>query len=215
MKYKIWSLVIIISLFFYFPMPVYASENNLNENMIRMISENNSNVMELYDEISSIEVIELDSILKNKVAQAYYYDSEGNYNELYCDLELKKVTFENSYVRSTNSDESVYILTGTTKTSEDNKTESGVYLYGCICWTDNLGITNQIQYVSGYRSGSYSGDGSYNVIGGTTPLSSGTFSTSFYDSSSNGQAMVFRLRVNSNDSLGNRVTLSVATSLLD
>ncbi len=215
MKYKIWSLILVISLLFSLSIPVYASENIVNENMIQMIAENNSDVMELYDEICSIEIIDVNENLKDQILKAYYYDSEGNYNEVNCDLVLKKVTIKNDNTRSINSDETVYVLTGTTKTSDNDKTKNNVYLYGCICWVDNLGISNEIQYVSGYRTGSYSGTGSYNFIGGTVPLGSGTFSTSFYDSSSNGKAMEFRLNVYSDDASGNQVTLLATTSFFD
>lgn len=158
MKYNILSSILIISLLFNFSLPVHASsEYKVDESMIKMVLENNDNVIELYDEINSIETIEL----------------------------------------------------------EDNKTENNLSLYGCICWVDNLGVSNEIQYVSGNRTGSYSGDGTYTVTGGSTPLGSGTFSSSFYDSNCNGQAMVFRLRINSYDSSGNKVTLAVATSIID
>ena len=215
MKHRLWSLILVISLLFSLPMPVSAEDDNVNGNMIQMISENRSNVMELYDEISSIEIIEVDESFKDDIVQAYYYDNDGIYTEIDSTFELKKVTIKNENTRSVNSDETVYILTGTTKTSDDNITKNNVYLSGCICWTDNLGVGNEIQYVSGYRSGSYSGTGNYIVTGGTAPLGSGTFSSSFYDSNCNGQAMVFRLNIYSDDASGNRIHLLVTTSIFD
>lgn len=180
-----------------------------------MIANNDSNVMDIYDNIIAIDTIELDELSKEQVVQAYYSNSNGIEFEIECDYELKKVVLKNHRSRFVNETETVYVLSGTTKTSDDNMTENGVTLNGCIGWTDNLGISNEINYVSGSRTGLYSGMGSYSVTGGTVPLGSGDFSISFYNSSISGQATVFRLHVYSKDYYGNQVTLSIATSLLD
>lgn len=184
--------------------------------MINLIYINDNESFRLYDEITSIEVIDIESNLENKIIQSNFYDEEGNVNNIPYDIELKRITVKSNYLRSLNLEEEIYVLTGTTKNSTDSLNKDGVYLSGCICWVDNLGIGNEILFVSGSRSGSYSGDANYTVTAGTTPIGSGTFTNSFYDNSVAGEnAMTFRLRINSYDSSGNKITLSIATSLID
>lgn len=172
-----------------------------------------------YDNVLSVQEVEVPEELKECVV-AVETDSLGNQTTVECEVTLVQIEMANKtteFSEQGQSDrETVYILTGTTKQSQDGKTENGVQLNGTICWVDNLGSSNELKYVSGSRGGSCSGTGRY-FFGGRGTGYDGIFEDSFTDNSQNGEvSRWFVLRAYSYPlSGGSEICLEIKTSVLD
>ena len=174
-------------------------------------------LVEKFDNVVSVkqEVVEQD--FADKLIECSYI-SETDEDFLF-EYEANLTTLEYKTDMSNKNISTFYVLsaTGTTKTSTDKYSSNGVTLSGCIGWVDNTGIQNEFKYVSGSRSGSYSGQGFYNAKNHTVPLCSGYFDTSFYSTSNatNQTGLQFDLLIRTNDTSGGKVELLIKTSMLD
>lgn len=154
--------------------------------------------------------------------EAYEQSVDGVMEEINCEVTLNKIICEDnaSVLYSVNESTSTYYVlsaTATSKTSENTLSDDDVTLYGCIGWKDNFGIDNEFEYVSGSRSGSYSGTGYYQASNRISPLCNGNFERSFYSTSnvedtSGGE---FRLLVRTPTTSGTTIYLDFGTSILD
>lgn len=178
-------------------------------------------IPEKYSNIVEVQTVSMDEDMIGDCVTAWEYDENGTMLPLECDVVLNKIVCQNNasktYSLGTTAS-TFYVLsaTATSKTSEDTLTEDGVTLYGCIGWEDVLGPFNNLEYVSGYRRGSYANKGSYTVLSWTHEMCGGDFDTSFYDTPDdkvNGSQ--FQLIVNSDTSNGGKVKLNFSTSFLD
>lgn len=199
-----------------------SEEFILNDELIELIQTDPVSVCEKYSNITDVQRVSLDENVIGNYVTACEYDENGNVHSLECDAVLNKITYQNdaSELYSLNTGTStLYVLsaTATSKTSEDTLDEDGVILYGCIGWEDVLGVWNQLEYVSGNRSGSYANEGKYMAYRQSHLMCSGDFETSFYDTADADDAggTQFRLIVRSDTSSGKTVQLTVLTSVFD
>ena len=177
---------------------------------------------EMYSNVVSVEKTELEG---SDLSDCIIASTDDN-SPVECSATLSKIVYKDINAVKANDVDSkqaklstVYVLRGTTKTSDNSATSHGVTLTGYIQWVDNFGIGNQFLYAGGERSGSYSGNGTYNVQNHTIGLAHGSFDSSFFTfGSSDPQkniGMTFRLRVSSKASNGRTVEMTVMTSSFD
>lgn len=185
-----------------------------DENFISLVTENADQVLEKYDNIIDIreEVLTADESAEYATATETSL-VDGTVDEVETFVKFTTIVFEGD-----SGEETYQIASATAKTSSDSITSNGVTLKGYIGWIDNLGVVNEFRYVSGSRSGDYSGSGYYLALRGTSNLCSGNFDTSFYGTSSLSDltGTQFRLQVSSPNADGDKtVKLNFTTSILD
>ena len=194
-------------------------EDLKSDSMIQEIIEMPDEMLNKYSNVLSIEkkIIAKDEIANYVTAKKC--DKDGLVSDMDAEAMITKISFLND--NNQNTITNFYLLTASTseqKTSEETITSKGVTLNGCIGWIDNIGPINEFVYASGSRSGSYSGNGFYEALRGTSVLCSGNFSTNFYSTSdlSDSTGISFRLFVRSATSQdGSNVILNFTTSIFD
>lgn len=216
------------------PFTVHAANNVLSEDVkatksyfslddssIALIEEAPERLTEKYSDILSVEKIELDDLMVEKIAHVVELDQNGNECEVEgveYNVTLTKIVCDNSmHTLNTNNKTSThYVLysTATHKESTGSDTRYGVTVTGCIGWTDNAGIFNDFEYVNGARSGSYSGTAKYYALNGTISICTGSFNDSFSDTGSS-TGMTFHLKITTPVQSGKTWTFEVSTSIFD
>ncbi len=211
-------------------MPTYVVASNALENkglfvvdsaLIELINSDSNLIYDAYDNVISVEEIILENGLDDNI-QAYQCNVEGEKQELECDVVLNKITYQKNATTRSNIEKetaTMYILTAraTSKTSDGEVEDHDVVVQGTIGWSDALGIVNTFEYVSGSRSGAYTGTGYYQALRGTRTLCNGNFDVSFYDTSQyeDSSGTGFRLIARTSTADGNEVQLNFTTSVFD
>lgn len=197
-------------------------EFKIDESLVELIQTEPEMIYERYSNVIDVQEIPLDSTQVSEMTEAYEYTEDGAVQGLDCEVTLNRITCQNNYGMLYSAEESTstfYVMSvrGTSKTSEDSKTENGVTLEGVIGWEDMLGPVNKFEYASGSRSGSYTGTGQWQAMRGTHVLCSGDFDTSFYGTSSQSDltGTSFRLTVRSATSGSKTAVLTFETSMFD
>lgn len=194
----------------------------IDSGFIEKLYTDERSLMETYDNIISIQDVDIPDSTSNYVI-ATETDEDGDFfNELDCDVTLKRieVNASDSVLLSTNAESSIanlYVLTAETKTSDGNKTEDEVTLRGTICWIDHVGLSNELKYVSGAIFGNFKDNGNYFYGGKGTSYGNGQFLYTFYDDAGSGSRNEwFFLNLNTDSTItGKHLTLIIYTSILD
>lgn len=196
---------------------VTFSEAEVNELFIESLATNPELLIWQYSNIVDIQTTTLSNFGRSgeSAVEAYEYDEDGTVHLLEAKATVTKVLYEEESDIS-----SLYVLTASTHNtdSSDSITKDGVTLNGTITWVDHFGPKNELVSLSGSRSGSYTGDGSYVCTSRTIPIGSGTFAgASFSDTSFQGRnGSSFTLIVRSTSAENNKqVQLIVKTSIFD
>ena len=192
----------------------------MDDSFIELMQTEPEMLYERYSNILSVQEVSLENSNIDECVEVYEYASDGSAQELDCEVTLNKILCRNDISAFAADEEEVstfYVLTASSKISEDSLTENGVTLYGCIGWEDTLGPVNSFKYASGSRSGAYSGQGYYQALRGTATLCHGYFDSSFYATSEDEDTTgtQFRLIVRSSSTNGNTVQLNMTTSIFD
>lgn len=192
-------------------------EAEVNESFVTVLETDPDSLFQQYSNIVDIQTTTLSDISRSSesAVEAYEYDVDGTAHLLEAKATLTKVLYQEESDIS-----SLYVLAASTDNtySSDSITKDGVTLNGTIVWEDNFGPKNKLVSLSGSRSGSYTGDGSYVITSRTTPIGSGTFAgASFSDTSyggRNGSSFTLIVRSDSAET-SKQVQLIVKTSFLD
>lgn len=195
-----------------------------DESFIELLSTEPDLLLEQYSNIIDIQTTTLSSCSRSNegvAIEACEYDENGTAHFLEAEATLTEVIYREGPASEVSGDEntsSLYVLSANTKETPDSITKEGVTLNGCITWIDHFGMSNELVSLSGSRSGSYTGDGSYVCTSRTNGVTSGDFEgTSFSDSSKSGvTGYSFTLIVRSKSlSSGTTVQVMVKTSAFD
>lgn len=191
----------------------------VDDSFLVMVTNEPERISEKYSNIIDIEQISLDKTQSYICAEAYELNEGGRQNDMDCEVTLNKIVYadEASTVFSVENTSTCYILSAlsTTKISEDELKEDGKELYGCIVWEDVFGPGNKFKYAAGYRKGTFSGLGTYQVNNGNEAgLGGGKFSSDFtvYSDETSGS---FSLYIYSYGTDGKQYYLHVKTSIFD
>lgn len=195
---------------------VFGKEE-VDESFVEALAADPDLLLQQYSNIVDIQTTTLSNLSRSGecAVVAYEYVQNDAAQLLEVEATLTKVSYQEDADIS-----SLYVLTASTDNtdSSDSITKNGVTLTGTITWIDHFGPSNELVSLSGSRSGSYTGDGSYVITSRTTPVGSGTFEgASFSDTSYKGQkGYSFTLIVRSDSSVDNKqVQLIVKTSFFD
>lgn len=230
MKKALSAVIMFVFLFNSFSYNAEASnkkifcETEAERAMSVILSEDPNLLLQQYSNILSVETTELSNTYcsNGEIVKAYEQDQDGTVCMLETEATLTKILYHEEPGLSLEGDErptTLYVLTAETYSS-DTTTQYGVRLTGAIAWKDYAGVNNELVAVSGSRSGSYMGDGTYYRSAGTTQLEPGwiTFSgASFFDHSVAGtKGYGFQLVIHSpSQSSSNVAQLIIKTSIFD
>lgn len=192
----------------------------VDDSFVELLQTDSKALYEKYSNIVDIQEVQLDDEQLSKYVEAYECSEDGMIEDVDCTATLNKITYRDGSVSPLTADRTstIYVLMAesTSKTSENSATQYGVTLKGSIVWIDHFGMSNELVSISGERSGSYDGDAKYAITGGTTPIGSGTFDTSFENNDYAGStAFQFILTIASNPVSGKRFHITVKTSVTD
>lgn len=198
-------------------------ETEAERAMSVILSEDSDLLLQQYSNILSVETIELPNAYcaKGEIVKAYEQNQDGTVCLLEAEATLTKILYQEETDLSLDDDEepaALYVLTAETYSS-DTTVQYGVRLTGAIAWKDYAGVNNELVAISGSRSGSYVGDGTYYCNSGTTPIVGWTtFSeASFFDHSVSGkEGFGFQLTIQSpSTNSTRRAELIIRTSIFD
>lgn len=198
-------------------------ESEVEGSLEAILSEDPDLLSQQYSNILSVETIELsDALCSNgEIVEAYELNQDGTVRSLETEVTLTKVLYQEEQNLSLKRDEkpsTLYVMTAETYSSDTTK-QYDVRLTGCIVWIDHFGVDNELVALSGSRSGSYTGDGTYYCNSGTTPIVAWkTFSdASFFDNSVKGKkGYGFQLLIHSPSTQSTQsAQLIIRTSIFD
>lgn len=199
-------------------------ETEAERAMSIILSEAPDLLLQQYSNILSVETIELSNAYcsNGEIVKAYEQNQDGTVCLLETEATLTKILYHEELDLSLEGDErpaALYVLTAETYSS-DTTTQYGVRLTGTIAWKDNFGMNNELVAVSGSRSGSYTGDGTYYCSAGSTQLEPGWISfseASFFNHSVAGtEGYGFQLVIHSPSTSSAKIAqLIIKTSILD
>lgn len=198
-------------------------ESEIEGSLEAILSEDLDFLSQQYSNVLSVETIELSGELcsNGEIVEAYELNQDGTVCSLETEVTLTKILYQEEQNLSLKRDEkpsTLYVMTAETYSSDTTK-QHGVRLTGCIAWIDHLGVDNELVALSGSRSGSYTGIGTYYCNSGTTTIAAWkTFSdVSFFDNSAKGEkGYSFQLLIHSPSTQSTQsAQLIIRTSIFD
>lgn len=199
-------------------------KTEVDESFIKQLETEPDLLLEQYVNVIDIQTMTLSNKSRSSEGieiEAYVYGEDGAVHLLESEATLTKVIYQDVSVLSLSDDENLstlYVLSASAdeKVSDASGTQKGVTLYAAITWIDHFGLQNELVSLSGSRSGSYTGEGSYICNARVTPVTGGEFDESFYDSEKAGQlGYSFTLTVTSKSSSGDLAKIIAKTSAFD
>ncbi|MCM1192658.1 MAG: hypothetical protein NC123_10375 [Butyrivibrio sp.] len=202
------------------------SQETANESVIRLLETEPDLLFEQYSNIIDIQTITLSNDRRSNEGveiEAYEYDEDGAVHFIEAEATLTKVIYQDESALNLSGDDNrsalcVLSVNAEEKNSDGSWTKDGVTVNAVITWIDHLGVKNELVALSGSRSGSYTGDGSYICTARVTPVTSGDFEgASFKDTTAAGQTgYSFTLVVSSKSSTSGKTIQTIAkTSAFD
>lgn len=199
-------------------------KSKVDESFVKLLETEPDLLLEQYGNVVDIQTMTLSTKSRSSEGieiEACVYGEDGVAHLLEAEATLTKVIYQDVSFLSLSDDENLstlYVLSTSAdeKVSDESGTQEGVTLYAAITWIDHVGLQNELVSLSGSRSGSYTGDGSYVCNARTTPVTSGEFEESFNDSNKKGQkGYSFTLSVFSKSTSGKTVKVMAKTSAFD